>query len=130
MAQKVTMFKSDSGKSFDSEHDALRDDLHHMLIKSGHINDASATAFVEWACKPRDNLSGLGSVLKSLYDTHPEAPTTADPLPVTPPAYPPHACDFKARPGAQLRQCTVCHREEPLPMPPAFNRSPTDNGAV
>lgn len=74
MAQKVTMFKSDSGKSFDSEHDALRDDLHHMLVKSGHINDASATAFVEWACKPRDNLSGLGSVLKSLYDTHPEAP--------------------------------------------------------
>ena len=80
MVKQVTSYQSNTGKNFESEHDALRDDLRGELIISTAVNEASAAAFVEWACTPRERLLELAETLKRLYDTHPEAPTASDRL--------------------------------------------------
>lgn len=75
MVKQVTSYRSNNGKDFNTEHDALREELRHTLVASEKINEASASAFVDWACTPRERLLELAEMFKRLHDTHPDIPS-------------------------------------------------------
>lgn len=79
MALKIEQFRADSGKLYDSEPDALRDDLHHLL--RADLNEGSAHNVVRLISA---NLGTFAAIINALHAAEKRVKPWNGPRPVTP----------------------------------------------
>lgn len=78
MTQPVQMYRSNSGALFSTRYESLCDDLKHLFVQSGDLNEASATKLVAWLTDPRETLAQVSDLIEQVYNEHPEAPRAAE----------------------------------------------------
>lgn len=78
MAKKAPGYTSDSGRYHDNEHDAIRDDLDHWLIKVGFDNSGIRSQFVSVITADLDNGNHLSAIMADLTRTAPPKVEPAD----------------------------------------------------
>ena len=84
MATKIEMWRSGAGNDFETEHDAVKDDLRALLLNTTAINEASAKAAVDFIAASPETIDQIGDVLRRLSATHASQPTIAPPAPLPP----------------------------------------------
>lgn len=75
MVQRVTTFKSDNGKTFDTEFDAWCEELRAFLVSNGADNDAIARKIVAAVSDGRpETLSTLANIVGAMRQCAPPMP--------------------------------------------------------